>query len=127
MGGILVADDSPTIRTVLVQLVKPLGVPVFDAADGDAAWSLLQSERPVVALLDISMPGQGGLQLTRAIRADPVLRGTAVILVSAMVTERQVREGLAAGADRYVTKPFSPRALRDLVQSYLHRPAAPGP
>jgi two-component system alkaline phosphatase synthesis response regulator PhoP len=100
---IVLADDEPAIR----QLVRVglAGTPyrLLETADGDAAWALLRAERPALAILDIRMPGQDGLTLTRAIRADPALAGTWAILLTGLVGADMEAQGLAAGADRYLT------------------------
>src|SRR5690242_12951039 len=68
---ILIADDEPAIRQLIRVTLSRTPYRVLEAADGDAAWDLLQAQRPAVAILDIRMPGRDGLALTRAIRADP--------------------------------------------------------
>jgi DNA-binding response OmpR family regulator len=94
---------------------------VLEAKDGEEAWRLAEQYRPVVAVLDVRMPGRSGLELTRAIKADPDLARTHVILLTAHGREADVRAGLEAGADLYLTKPFSPLQLLTAVEEALAR------
>jgi len=89
---------------------------VVEAMDGDEAWGLIRMHRPSVVLLDVQMPGRTGLELTRAIRDDPQLSGTCVILLTSKAQQADVQAGLDAGADRYLTKPFSPLELLRVVE-----------
>src|SRR3954453_23381527 len=111
MKVILIADDEPSLRLLVRETIGSDRYTVLDAADGDAAWELIQEHHPSIVLLDVSMPGRTGLELARAIKADPALAGTHVVLLSAKAQQLDVADGLAAGGDRYMTKPFSPLEL----------------
>src|SRR3712207_488526 len=100
---------------------------VLEAADGDEAWALLHARRPDLALLDVDMPGRGGLWLARAIRLDVTLDRTRVALLSGWASADDVRVGREAGADRYLTKPFSPGELLGVVSDLLGHAAPPTP
>jgi len=89
---------------------------VVEAMDGDEAWGLIRLHRPSVVLLDVQMPGRTGLELTRAIRDDPQLSRTCVILLTSKAQQADVQAGLDAGANRYLTKPFSPLELLRVVE-----------
>ena len=114
---VLIADDEPSMRLLVVATIASDRYRVVEAADGDAAWAMLRAHRPVVALLDVQMPGQTGLELTRAIKRDSELAGTHVILLTAKGQDLDVEAGFAAGADQYLTKPFSPLELLTLVEA----------
>ena len=116
---VLVADDEPSLRLLVLASITSDRCRVIEAADGDAAWSTLQRDRPALALLDVQMPGRTGLELTRAIRADARLRPMKVILLTAKSQHSDVEAGKAAGADRYLTKPFSPLELLRVVEGAL--------
>ena len=116
---ILVADDEPSLRLLVTGTLRSNDYTLVEAADGDEAWSLLQESHPAVALLDVQMPGKTGLDLTRAIKSDAELSGTYVVLLTSKAQAADVSAGMAAGAERYLTKPFSPRALREIVQDAL--------
>jgi two-component system OmpR family response regulator len=116
---ILIADDEPTLRHLVRVIVASPERHVLEAADGDAAWSLLQTGRPQVALLDVIMPHRDGIEVTRAIRADPALAATRVILLTGMGEPGAIARGRAAGADHIVTKPFSPARLLATIEACL--------
>ena len=103
----LVADDEHAMRLLIRFALTNAGWQVIEAADGQQAWQLLQQHRPSVALLDVQMPGRTGLDLTRAVRADPDLASMPIVLISAQAQAQDIDAGYAAGADHYVTKPFS--------------------
>jgi two-component system alkaline phosphatase synthesis response regulator PhoP len=126
MVTILVADDQPGIRTLLATILRSRGAEVVTAADGDAAWEIIRRLRPAVAVLDVMMPGRDGLDLTRAMRGDPDLASARIVIVSANGSDADIREGLAAGADHYLVKPFSPRALLAAVEGALGEPTGGG-
>jgi CheY-like chemotaxis protein len=92
---------------------------VAEVADGDEAWAFIQQHKPQLVLLDIQMPGKNGLEVLRSIRSDPRLDGTRVILLSAKALIADVEAGMAAGADFYLTKPFSPLELLNRVADAL--------
>ena len=92
---------------------------ILEAEDGDQAWDLICQHLPAVAVLDIAMPGRSGLDLTRAIRAEPSLAGMKVILLTAFSGDEDRATGLRAGADYYLAKPFSPLQLVTLVEEAI--------
>jgi DNA-binding response OmpR family regulator len=124
MTRVLIADDDMVVRDVVRRYLERDGLEVAIARDGTEALRLLDSERIDVAVLDVMMPGPDGLSLCRSLR-----RGTGyavpVILLTALGEEDDRIAGLEAGADDYVTKPFSPRELALRVRSVLRRAAAP--
>jgi CheY-like chemotaxis protein len=119
MQTVLIVDDEPSIRLLVSATIASDQYRVVEAADGDEAWRLLQAHRPAIVLLDVQMPGRSGLELTRAIKADPALGRTKVILLTAKTQEADVRAGAEAGADLYLTKPFSPLQLLTVVEEAL--------
>lgn len=119
---VLVADDEPRMRALICASIEGITGGVLEAGDGDEAWKLLVQHRPRLALLDVQMPGRTGLELTRQIRGEDTLRETRVILISAKAQDEDVVAGMEAGADRYITKPFSVRALAETVEQTLARP-----
>ncbi len=88
---------------------------VIEAADGNEAWYLIREHRPSLVLLDVRMPGRTGLEILHAIKSEPSLVDTKVILLTASAQESDINAGLVAGADFYLTKPFSPRDLLSKV------------
>ena len=116
MTTVLIADDEPSLRLLVSATIASDEYDVVEATDGDEAWQLLRQHHPSVALLDVQMPGRTGLELTRAIRGDPDLSRTCVILLTSKAQQTDVQAGLEAGADRYLTKPFSPLELLRVVE-----------
>ena len=122
METVLVVDDEPTIRDVVVQYLRRDGYATLEAADGDAARDLMEREWPSLVVLDLMLPGTDGLALCRWIRERSELP---VIMLTARGEEADRLVGLELGADDYVTKPFSPRELVARVRTDLRRSAAP--
>ncbi len=116
MTTVLIADDEPSLRLLVNATIASDEYDVVEAVDGDEAWGLIRQHRPSVVLLDVQMPGRTGLDLTRAIREDPELARTCVILLTSKAQQADIQAGLAAGADRYLTKPFSPLELLRVVE-----------
>ena len=118
---ILIADDEPNILVSLEYLMQREGFEVLLAHDGDEALALLRSARPDLLLLDVMMPGRDGFEVCQALRADEALKHTLVIMLSAKAREADIAKGLGVGADAYMTKPFSTRALVQGVRDLLAR------
>jgi DNA-binding response OmpR family regulator len=104
METVLVVDDEPTIREVVVQYLRREGYATLEAGDGDAARELLEREWPNLVVLDLMLPGTDGLALCRWIRDRSQLP---VIMLTARGDEADRIVGLELGADDYVTKPFA--------------------
>jgi DNA-binding response OmpR family regulator len=119
MTTILVADDEiPIIELVRVTLEDSL-VRVVEAADGVTALEAARTERPRLALLDVHMPRLSGLEVCRRLRASAEYAGTRIVMLTASGQAADRARGLAAGADEYLTKPFSPLELLSLVHSLV--------
>jgi DNA-binding response OmpR family regulator len=108
---ILIAEDEESIVASLEFLMRHAGFETRVARDGDAALAQLRDFRPDVVLLDIMMPGRSGFEVCRAIRADPATAGTRVLMLTAKGGSKDPGRGLEAGADEYMTKPFSTHEL----------------
>ena len=121
---VLVVDDEPIVREVVVRYLRHAGYATLEAGDGDAARALIERKHPSLVVLDVMLPGTNGLELCRWIRARGDLP---VILLTARGEEADRIVGLELGADDYVTKPFSPRELTARVKTVLRRatPAEP--
>jgi two-component system response regulator ResD len=122
---VLIADDDAVVRDVVRRYLERDGLEVRVAGDGSEALRVLGTERIDVAVLDVMMPGPSGLSLCRTLRQGGDYT-VPVILLTALGEEDDRIAGLEAGADDYLTKPFSPRELALRVRSVLRRaPAAP--
>jgi DNA-binding response OmpR family regulator len=122
MTKVLVVDDEPTIREIVVGYLERDGFKTLEAADGNRARELLEREAPDLVVLDLMLPGTDGLELCRWIRSRSRVP---VIMLTARGEESDRIVGLELGADDYVTKPFSPRELAARVRTVLRR-AEPG-
>ena len=118
MTTVLVVDDEPTIREIVVGYLQREGYRTLEAADGNRARELLEREPPDLVVLDVMLPGADGLELCRWIRSRSRLP---VIMLTARGEESDRIVGLELGADDYVTKPFSPRELAARVRTVLRR------
>jgi two-component system phosphate regulon response regulator PhoB len=116
---VLIADDERSLRLLVSATISSDQYTVIEAADGDEAWRLLLEYKPAVALLDVQMPGRSGLDIARAIRRQPQLSGTHVVMLTSKAQDADIKAGLAAGADHYLTKPFSPLELLTVVEEAL--------
>jgi signal transduction histidine kinase/DNA-binding response OmpR family regulator len=116
---VLLADDNLDMRTYLQKLLETAGYVVEAAGDGEEALAAAERRKPDLVLSDIMMPNMDGFQLLAALRADARLRDVPVLLLSARAGEEAKVEGLAAGANDYLTKPFSARELIARVRSNL--------
>jgi DNA-binding response OmpR family regulator len=117
---VVVADDDAAIRGLVEVAVRKAGAAVAAAVgDGTAAVDAIRSERPDLAVLDVSMPGMSGLEACQQVRADPRFSTLPVVMLSAAVHPAAVQSGMDAGADLYLEKPFSPRALAATLRELL--------
>ena len=119
---VLIAEDEPSIVTSLEFLMRRAGYETRVASDGEEALQLLPVFRPHLVLLDIMLPRRSGLEVCREIRADASLAGTRVLMLTAKGGRHEQERGLEAGADDYVTKPFSTQDLVARAQSLLADP-----
>jgi DNA-binding response OmpR family regulator len=107
------------LRQLVAVTLDSYAYSIIEAEDGDQAWDMLCQHLPAVAVLDVAMPGKSGLELVRAIRAEPAMAGMKVILLTAFSGEDDRAAGLRAGADYYLAKPFSPLQLVNLVEEAI--------
>lgn len=118
---VLVVDDDPVILKLLGVNFEMEGFEVLSAADGEAGFAVALAEQPDIVVSDVMMPRMSGLELARALKADDATAGIPLILLSAKAQVHDVRAGMDAGADDYVTKPFEPLELVDRVNALLGR------
>ena len=111
---VIIADDDADIRELIAIAVQRSGLTlVASVSDGAAALAAIREHRPDLAILDIAMPELSGVEVCRAVRADPDSGDVRILLLSASVDETAQSVGLDAGADHFIAKPFSPRALTE--------------
>lgn len=116
---VLVVDDEPNILLSLEFLMQQAGFDVTTAEDGESALKQIDANRPDLLLLDISLPGISGFDVLGQLRATPATRDLPIIMLTAHGREIEREKGMALGADDYITKPFSTRALVEKVKTLL--------
>ena len=116
---VLIAEDEPSIVASLEFLMRASGFETRHAPDGDQALARLADFKPDLVILDLMLPRLSGLDVCREIRAHPEWRATRVLMLTARSGAAEVTRGLGAGADDYMTKPFSTQELVARVRSLL--------
>jgi two-component system phosphate regulon response regulator PhoB len=116
---LLIADDEEGIRALVRMTLDTESLEILEAADGDEAVTLARENRPDVILLDVMMPGRSGFDVCRTLKSDPATAAIPVVILTAKAQTADREEGRAAGADDYLTKPFSPVELLHKVDDLL--------
>jgi CheY-like chemotaxis protein len=128
---VLVVDDDEVIRRLIAINLELEGFEVSEAADGQACLDAITQVAPHVVVLDVAMPDLDGLATTARLKADPTTSSVRIVMVSARAQQADVRRGLAAGVDVYLTKPFDPevliRAVRELAGPTASDPVTAAP
>lgn len=117
----VVIEDEQDIRRLLATVLGQAGFVVHTAGDGATGLALVREHEPLVTTLDVNMPGMDGFEAARRIRA---ISSTYLVILSARTEEIDALQGLEAGADDYISKPFRPRELRARIDAMLRRPRA---
>ena len=120
---VLVVEDEPAIQELIAVNLEHAGHHVVRAKDAETALGVLKSALPDVLLIDWMLPGMSGASLARQLRQDERTRQIPIIMLTARSAEQDKIAGLEAGADDYVTKPFSPRELAARIKAVLRRRA----
>ena len=108
---ILVVDDDKEVVRLMRAYLEQAGYAVLVAYNGESAMHILRREHPDLVLLDLMLPDRDGWDITRTMRADPTLRHTPIIMLTARIHDTDKIVGLEMGADDYVTKPYNPREV----------------
>jgi len=119
MLTILIADDEPHVVELVRVTLEDERVRVIEAADGAAALASASAFAPELIFLDVNLPDLSGLEVCRQLRSDPRVAGARIVMLTAAAQQDDVARGLAAGANHYLTKPFSPVRLLSLVEGLL--------
>jgi len=115
---ILIVEDQDDLRLLIRMTLRSLGR-IVQASNAAQGLDLVRSEQPDLVVLDVWLGKDSGLDVCAAIKADEANRGTAVLLLSACGQKSDVEAGMAAGADRYIIKPFSPQSLSEAAAVLL--------
>ncbi|WP_303909362.1 phosphate regulon transcriptional regulator PhoB [Thiohalomonas denitrificans] len=121
---ILLVEDEPAIRTMVVMALTRAGFETLEAGDAAGADRVLADRRPDLLLLDWMLPGASGIELARRLQKDDYTRDLPIIMLTARSEEDDRVRGLEVGADDYITKPFSPRELIARINAVLRRASA---
>jgi len=121
--SVLIADDEPYVVELVRVTLEDDRVRVFEAADGQTALAVAEALAIDLVLLDVHLPDLSGLEVCRALRANPRFASARIVMLTAAAQQDDVVRGLAAGADDYLPKPFSPVRLLSLVDRLLPRVA----
>jgi len=116
---ILVVDDEKALRIGVAAVVRAAGFQAVEAASGEEALELVRRRKPALIVLDVMMPGISGLEVCRILRDDPETSGIKIIILSAKGQIREQEEGLKAGADHYISKPFDYKELIETFKELL--------
>ena len=119
MATVLAVDDDHVIRGLLQVNLEMEGYDVMTAVDGRDALEKVAARRPDLVLLDVMMPRVSGWEVAETLKGQAATRDIPVVLLSARAMEADIRKGLDLGVDRYVTKPFDPIELMELVGALL--------
>ena len=120
--SVLIVDDEQHIRLLIEQTLEELldeGVELYTASDGDEALAAIEAQSPDLVFLDVMMPRRNGLQVARAVREEMGKADTHIVLLTAKGQAVDRGAGLAAGANRYLTKPFDPDELLAIAREVL--------
>ena len=119
MAKIVIAEDEPDIRELIAFTLRFAGYEVITGSNGEEGYQLTKSERPDLVMLDVRMPKLTGYEACKRIKSEPERAATPVIFMSAKGQENEIEQGLAAGAEEYLLKPFAPDQLVDRVKAVL--------
>jgi DNA-binding response OmpR family regulator len=121
---ILVVDDDPNVFELVQLYVESENVEVLQALDAYAGLDLAVRQIPDIVVLDVMMPGMDGLEMCRLLRETPRISDTVVVILSAKAEPDDIAAGYQAGADEYVTKPFEPKQLAELLEEMMPEPSS---
>jgi len=119
MAKIVIAEDEPDIRELIAFTLRFAGHEVIAGNNGQEGYDLTKKEHPDLAMFDVRMPRMTGYDACKLIKADPEIAHIPVIFLSAKGQENEIEQGLAAGADDYLLKPFAPDQLTERVKTVL--------
>jgi len=117
---VLIIEDYPATVEMIISYMESLhGYALDFALDGPSGLAKIDSNKPDVVLLDIMMPGMSGLDVCKKLKGDPKTSKIPIIIVSAKVSDDDIKAGMAAGAEEYLTKPFDMNKLVELIKKYI--------
>jgi DNA-binding response OmpR family regulator len=118
---VLVAEDDPDIRNLIVYSLQFAGFDVVEASNGIEAMTMAQAEKPDIVLLDVRMPKMSGYEVCAELKSQVATQSIPVVFLSARGQEAEIKHGLELGAEEYIIKPFAPDELQRRVTHILER------
>jgi DNA-binding response OmpR family regulator len=119
MAKIVIAEDEPDIRELIAFTLRFAGYEVITGSNGEEGYELTKKERPDLAMFDVRMPKMTGYDACKKVKADREIAHIPVIFLSAKGQDNEIEQGLAAGAEEYLLKPFAPDQLTERVKAVL--------
>ncbi len=119
MSKVVVIDDEPFILMMIEDKLKRAGIEVVALNESITAVEVIRKEMPDLILMDWMMPEISGLEVCRDLKADPELKDIPIFMLSAKGQEEDIKRGVESGVAKYLTKPFSPKVLLEVVQEEL--------
>ncbi len=116
---VLVVDDEPEVRGLLKAVLDFCTIPTVVATDGEEALNIARQIQPSLVLLDLLLPGLGGFEVVKQLKADPTTRGIPVIAVTVLDKREGLSRALRAGCDDFVAKPFDLKVLQEKLAKYI--------
>ncbi|MBI5074715.1 MAG: response regulator [Nitrospirae bacterium] len=119
MSKVIVIDDEPFILMMIEDKLKKAKIDVMTLRESRNALAVIKNEKPELIILDWMMPELSGIDLCRMIKADPELKAIPIFMLTAKGQDSDEQQGIQCGVSRYITKPFSPRSLLEMVQEIV--------
>ena len=119
MSKVIVIDDEPFILMMIEDKLKKAKIDVLTLRESRNALEVIKREKPELIILDWMMPELSGIDLCRIIKADPELKEIPIFILTAKGQDSDEQIGIQCGASRYITKPFSPKSLLEMVQEII--------
>ena len=119
MSKVIVIDDEPFILMMIEDKLKKAKIDVLTLRESRNALEVIKKEKPELIILDWMMPELSGIDLCRSIKADPELKEIPIFMLTAKGQDSDEQIGIQCGASRYITKPFSPKSLLEMVQEII--------
>ncbi len=119
MSKVLVVDDEPFILMMIEDKLKTAQIDVVTVRESQYALEYIRKERPDLVILDWMMPGLSGIELCKMIKADPTLQDLPIFMLTAKGQDADEEKGMQCGVKRYITKPFSPKSLLEMVRETI--------
>jgi len=116
---IIAIDDDKTVRLLVSRCLEKEGHQVLAAENAEQGMLIITQENPDLILLDVMMPGMSGLELCAKLKNEPATKSIPVFMLTGKTQEKDINEALSSGADNYISKPFNPQQLSQIIQNKM--------